>query len=498
MSGQTDAVRRPLARTGRRALAALALALLLAPSVHAQPVTWEALPLIREFNLPPQKVTTLGFLRGEGAAAADPAADTLVAFTDLRGAFLYNPSGAAGAAGDNDDWGAWHHLCDTFSCTGNSANILTASNTMLTGSVNDPGAGCRATNRGRDWTCGAEAFTTDAFHESHLPFPESTTGLPTLFLGYYPDELATVGRSFEDGAPGSWTTQRVGLGDFMSFVDVPPSAALPRGRLLAGSFGGGVIYADDGGLTWHRSSLPNGHLGYSLTFMPVAGHPYGGVAFVGSHNARIPSGQVRAEVYRSDDGGVTWSFVYRFSPEEIGRASDDTAGLSRPEVFATADGVLWCGVGYQARSLFDRGGIVRSTDMGQTWQRADAGYTASEGGGWRVDQLMLARDGRLYAATVRGVWRTTGSVFVAAEAPPEAPPSLGVSVRPNPVRSRVAVTLTQPARVVVFDALGREVAVVPEASSEVLLDTASWPAGVYVVRATAGAETATARLVVTR
>ena len=58
-------------------------------------------------------------------------------------------------------------------------------------------------------------------------------------------------------------------------------------------------------------------------------------------------------------------------------------------------------------------------------------------------------------------------------------------------------------RVSVVDVLGREVAVLLDgaaaAGEQVLgVDAAAWPAGVYVVRATAGAQTATARLVVAR
>ena len=58
-------------------------------------------------------------------------------------------------------------------------------------------------------------------------------------------------------------------------------------------------------------------------------------------------------------------------------------------------------------------------------------------------------------------------------------------------------------RVVVVDALGREVAVVLDEAAAagervVGVDTASWPAGVYVVRATVGAQIASVRLVVAR
>jgi hypothetical protein len=58
-------------------------------------------------------------------------------------------------------------------------------------------------------------------------------------------------------------------------------------------------------------------------------------------------------------------------------------------------------------------------------------------------------------------------------------------------------------RVAVVDALGREVAVVlageaPAGERTVGVDVSAWPVGVYVVRASAGTRTATARLVVAR
>ena len=59
-----------------------------------------------------------------------------------------------------------------------------------------------------------------------------------------------------------------------------------------------------------------------------------------------------------------------------------------------------------------------------------------------------------------------------------------------------------PVRIVVLDALGREVAVLhdgpaPEALT-LRIDTSAWPPGLVVVRATAGTSTVSTRLVVLR
>jgi hypothetical protein len=143
---------------------------------------------------------------------------------------------------------------------------------------------------------------------------------------------------------------------------------------------------------------------------------------------------------------------------------------------------------------------MRSADGGATWARADAGFRDGTNRGYAVNQLALSRTGVLYAATERGVWRTTGPAVVGEAAPEAEASAFGVSVSPNPAGGRVEVSVTGsggvPVRVVVLDALGREVAVVSEGAGSV--DVSAWPSGVYVVRAEAGGRVASARLVVAR
>jgi hypothetical protein len=150
---------------------------------------------------------------------------------------------------------------------------------------------------------------------------------------------------------------------------------------------------------------------------------------------------------------------------------------------------------------------MRSTDGGATWSRADEGFRDGSNRGYAVNEFALSRTGVLYAATERGVWRTTTAVVAGEAGADEAAGEVGVSVHPNPAGGRVEVVVTLaesgPVRVVVLDALGREVALVlrgdvPAGERAFNVDTSSWPAGVYVVRATAGASVASARLVVAR
>lgn len=96
-------------------------------------------------------------------------------------------------------------------------------------------------------------------------------------------------------------------------------------------------------------------------------------------------------------------------------------------------------------------------------------------------------------------------MFVASEAPPDAQ-GFPLTLSPNPARTATALSVVLPGsgavRIVAYDALGREVAVLHDGpAAETLslrVDASAWPVGVYVVRAEAGDRTATARLVVAR
>ena len=204
------------------------------------------------------------------------------------------------------------------------------------------------------------------------------------------------------------------------------------------------------------------------------------------------------------NGGRTWTPAHHFTAAKLEMPVPENADVTKVVLLAAPDGVLWAGVGHRA-SIPNRGGVMRSLDGGATWARADMGFRDASEQSYRVNGLKLSRMGVLYAATERGVWRTTATV-VAAEAVPVEASGVVVSVRPNPAGGRVKVVVSlaaaQAVRVVVVDALGREVTVVLDEAAVgervVGLDTGSWPAGVYVVRATAGVQVASARLVVAR
>ena len=486
----------PLARAGLLALAGLATI-----PAGAQTPTWEMLPIF-PYDVDHQALA-LDFLRGEGVQAADPAADSLVAIMQPGGVVLYNPDDEAGAAGENGEvWGAWHPLCVNSQC-GVNGGVVTAAGSIVIGGFSR--AISRSTDRGRTWTHGVAEVRPDPLEELFAPSAAGPDGTPVL-LGATGFDGETA-RSQGDGAPGTWVQTGAGLGYPQSFGEVPAAPALPGGRLLYGVYNG-ITYSDDGALTWRRSSAyvaGSFLVAWSFAFLPRPGHPYGGVAFAGMQTGESSG----AEVRRSEDGGATWTLAHQFTAEETGQPDTGGAGVAHVQLLATPDGALWAGVGLtNGTPIPRRGGIMRSLDAGQTWHRADAGFDAGDGRGHRVLQLVLSRTGVLYAATEYGVWRTTAPVVASEALPtPGAVPGVRVAVRPNPAsgRTTVAVTLVAagPVRVVVLDVRGREMAVafdgsLPAGEREVGVETGGWPAGMYFVRATAGAESATVRLTVAR
>lgn len=502
---------------GRRLLHATGVLL----TFSAQAQTWERLPFV-PLETDAQSVYALGFIKGEGPQSDDPLADSLIIGTSGRGLFLYNPSGAAGAAGDNGFWHPWHLLCRNASCAPQDL-VVTATNTLLFGSPSRTLS--RSTDRGRTWNHNVDGIYAIPFHESALPGLAGPAGERGLVVVVSGDGNTRISRT--DGVPGTWQPAGNGLGPAEVFGEVPSSAALPSGRLLLGVLNG-VSGSTDGGASYQPTSLYTfgGYIGYSFAFVPQEGHPYGGVAFAGVDNTSRGFAP-HTEVHRSDDGGQTWTLAHRFTPEGTGLPAimhEDGYPIypfDRLVLAASPDGALWAAVHYNQGSQAP-GVILRSDDLGATWIRADDGFegyvqpwqpayypasTPEQPFGWRVRRFALARTGVLYAATDRGVWRTTQPVVAREDAPP-ASSDLSLSVSPNPSSSAVTFTLSareaQRARVVVSDVTGREVAAVEAwatpAGSSVSVDASSWASGVYVARASVGRHTehVTARFAVAR
>ncbi len=117
--------------------------------------------------------------------------------------------------------------------------------------------------------------------------------------------------------------------------------------------GRGVIVSRDGGQTWSQTSLSSGNIMDLAVFPKDANVVYAAV-FPGS-------------VYRSYDAGVSWEQVAENLPSG---ADDDSSGPSRVKIWALAvdpknSKILYAG--------FKKGGVMVSSDGGQTWRATSAG-----------------------------------------------------------------------------------------------------------------------------
>lgn len=472
--------------TARVSLFAVALALgALAPGVVAQPgppgpaaVAWERLPLV---PLRPQtQAHDVLFLDG----GAD--GDRSVVWVSGYGPLRYDPGGDGNWEGSD-----WARLCER-ACRSDDG-LLTSEGSVLIGV---PHKFYRRSPAGAWEYEVLDGQGTFDLHQTALPALRNDRGHGAVFAG-----VRYAHRSDDDGRTGTWDRLGATGGELVTFGEVPPSSALPDGRLLAGVYNG-VTYSDDGGRTWAPGAGAYGFSRYiadSFTFVPDPAHPYGGAVLAGVDDLAFDRDS-SATVYRSDDGGATWARAHRFSPSALGLAN-----ANEVQVLAAPDGVVWAAVTYTKGGLSRNrtGAIARSVDGGRTWAPAQDGY-----GGHGLLALVAGPDGRVYAGSEVGVWRTTVPVFaVAGEGGPEPPGGLGLTVHPNPAGGRAAVTLALAApaavRVAVLDARGREVAVAWDGPARdgqrVEVATGGLAPGVYVVRAVAaGGARATARLTVVR
>ena len=338
--------------------------------------------------------------------------------------------------------------------------------------------------------------------------------------------VGTLCRSDDDGA--TWEPVLEEAPEFVrprDLLELPPSAALPGGRLVLG-VGSGVLTSDDSGATWAATSLYQEFrwVGDALALVPDPAHPYGGTVHLVARDFLYVDGATVVAL-ASDDGGATWEERHRFTDGSFGLARIE----SESPLVALGDGSLVAGLILSRSGLAeDHGLVVWSGDGGRTWAPlggvppwlgADppAGACDVEGPGpacpggawpgWGAQLLRVDRSGRVWAATENGVWRTAGPAWAVASEGPRGPgEGLDVSVRPNPSAGRVEVVVegaaSRPVRVVVLDALGREVAVVWDgpvrAGQRLEAPTAGLAPGAYVVRVVSGGAVASVPLVVVR
>jgi photosystem II stability/assembly factor-like uncharacterized protein len=336
----------------------------------------------------------------------------------------------------------WSELCGLTACIAKSVAIRDS--VIFTGNTAGPGSGGAVSHdRGETWA--ADPFSTGI---ASLLWGGNPGTDGALFVGGY-----EIWRSDEQGRP--FTFDRLGRpgGDAIALVEVPPSDALPAGRMLAGLWNG-ITYSDDGALTFRPSNVyrSGGYIVPSIAVHPDPEHPYGAEVYAAVTLAGVEGYPVA--LFRSDDAGATW--------EETARVSAGDFGIADPnygQVITTPDGAVWLGIEDIIGGLVkDRGTILRSTDGGRTLVEEAASF-----GRFAVEDFVVAPDGRLYAATDSLVWRTKDRAFpVASGGGPTDRPEVGLRVAPNPSGAAVAV-IVEPsvpaaqAVVTVVDARGREV-----------------------------------------
>lgn len=306
---------------------------------------------------------------------------------------------------------------------------------LFAGVAGEPGA----------WVLAAagEAWTPRGLRNVRTLYRTASGAL--LAAATYP--LYALYRSTDDGANWEAVSDRRAL----TFLEA-------YGALYMGT-DDGVHRSGDGGATWERAGLD----GVAVWGLAAAGDT------LWASSPEDVTGPSRGRVYRSTDGGATWALVW-------------TATLYQRlrDIVATAEGALYV--------LDDHEGVLRSLDGGQTWEPFVSGLPEAA---YSVDALTLGPDGRLYAGvSFWSVYRTAEPVTSASEPPPSVGAFILHAPSPNPFASWTTLgyelPVASPVRLVLYDVLGREVAVlvdgyVEAGRHEATLDGAHLPSGTYLV-----------------
>jgi photosystem II stability/assembly factor-like uncharacterized protein len=194
----------------------------------------------------------------------------------------------------------------------------------------------------------------------------------------------------EDGGQTWASSSLPGVSQGLYVLALDPGS---RDRIWAGS-GGGLYKSDDGARTWEPASIAQGI--YSLLFDDR--HP--GMIYAGSY------WDVSYDYYGVEGGSIWVSHDHG--------ASFTKGAFNFPDiVLALAEDPFDDGVLYAASG---NAGALRSADGGATWENASLGLPYRDSGPYAkllslyspVLQLVAdpVRPGRLYCATLRGVFRT--------------------------------------------------------------------------------------------
>lgn len=302
----------------------------------------------------------------------------------------------------------------------------------------------------------------------------------------------------------SWAPAGLG-GTQVSSVAFDPS---DPDRAWAGTATTGVHFTIDGGQNWTPGSGLPFALYPSLELIELEG---GGLRVLASFQ------QNATAVYLSDDGGATFTAApvpgsyhpglsTRWGTDAMAYLSTD-GGIYRSwdrgatwEQCPGSSGMSWAVLGERDDNVFNgtgSTGVRWSPDLGDTWQLLNTGI--ENRCVW--DIACGATPGQLFAG-LRGfgvVELTEDQLGI----PGPSPTVLSIRARPNPASGPITLSVLGsgggPVTVRVFDTAGRLAATLEgQGGSAVWTPGESIPAGVYLVTAFTGTETAVSRVVLLR
>jgi photosystem II stability/assembly factor-like uncharacterized protein len=236
----------------------------------------------------------------------------------------------------------------------------------------------------------------------------TVTGVPTQPLVYYAG-FTGGGVWKTDDAGNNWRNVsdccfRMGsVGAIAVAPDDPNVVYVGMGehavRGQSSSWGDGVYKSTDAGRTWKRVGLEN-----TRQISRVIVHPKNDdVVYVAAQGTRWAPSADRG-IYRTMDGGKSWKLLLH--PSDSAGASELSMDATNPRILYAA---FWHGhrVPWQVRSGGTQGGIWKSTDGGDTWEKLKGGLPVLMG---KVGvSVSPANPDRVYAiveADSGGLWRS--------------------------------------------------------------------------------------------
>lgn len=209
----------------------------------------------------------------------------------------------------------------------------------------------------------------------------AAVGVPRQPLVYYAgytggglwktDDAGTTWRNISDGH------FRMGSIGSIAVADIDPNVIYVgmgehavRGQ--SSSWGDGVYRSTDAGRSWKHMGLEN-----TRQISRVLVHPRDeNVVYVAAQGSRWGPGATDRGIYRSTDGGGTWKLVLH--PSDSAGASELAMDPTNPRILYAA---FWQmqRVPWQVRSGGTQGGIWKSSDGGDSWTKLAGGLPAVMG-----------------------------------------------------------------------------------------------------------------------